>query len=277
VGQNGAATDGLVIREDRGAGVAGLALNRPEKLNAISREVIAALVDGVDRCVADESVRVIVIRGAGRAFSAGADASPEGTVRAASASENREDMLDHLWGRFIRLYEAPKPIIAQVHGYCLGVATVLCSFVDAVVVADDATIGWPSLPLGGGVEDVIWAWHVGIRKAKEYAFQPGTRISGREAEEVGWANAAVPATALHDEVQSMASRMARTPPGLLRLKKEAINRIQDRMGFRDTMKLSAAWCVISHTDPVIAGTIDVMRNVGIKEAMAHFEAGGTGR
>jgi enoyl-CoA hydratase len=265
----------LVVREERGDRVAGLVLNRPEKLNAVSRELIAELVEAVDECVHDDSVGVIVIRGEGRAFSAGADASPTGTVPAARPSLNREDMLDNLWGRFITgLWDAPKPIIAEVHGYCLGIATVMCSFLDMVVVAEDAEVGWPSLPLGGGVEDVIWAWLIGVRKAKELAFQPGTRITGTEAAAIGWANRAVPAVSLHDDVQRTASLIARTPPGLLRLKKEAINRIQEQMGFRDTMRLSAAWCVISHTDPVVSSTIDVMREVGIKEAIAHFERGG---
>jgi enoyl-CoA hydratase len=177
-----------VLREDRGDGVAGLVLHRPEKLNAISEAVIAELLAGVHACVADDRVQVIVIRGAGRAFAAGADASPEGAMKDRSASENREGMLDHMWGRFVEIWEAPKPVIAEVHGYCLGVATVLCCFVDLVIVADDAVVGWPELPLGGGVEDVFWAWHVGLRKAKELAFQLGTRLSGAEAAEAGWAN-----------------------------------------------------------------------------------------
>ena len=161
------------VREDRGGRVAGLVLNRPEKLNAISREMIAELVDAVDDCVRDPDVGVIVIRGEGRAFAAGADASPSGAMRDRSANTNREEVLDELWGRFQCLWDAPKPVIAQVHGYCLGAGTILCSFADIVVVADDSEIGWPSLPLGGGVEEVLFAFYVGARKAKEYTFQIG--------------------------------------------------------------------------------------------------------
>ena len=78
---------------------------------------IAELVAAVDECVRDPSVGVIVIRGAGRAFAAGADASPSGAMRDRSANTNREELLDELWGRFQCLWDAPKPVIAQVHGY----------------------------------------------------------------------------------------------------------------------------------------------------------------
>ena len=267
-----AADSPLVVREDRGGRVAGLVLNRPEKLNAINREMIAELVAAVDQCVRDPSVGVIVIRGEGRAFAAGADASPSGAMRDRSANTNREELLDELWGRFQCLWDAPKPVIAQVHGYCLGAGTILCSFADVVVVADDSEIGWPSLPLGGGVEEVLFAFYVGARKAKEYAFQTAMRIDGREAHDVGWANRSVPLEQLHDTVQRMAERMARTPPGLLRLKKESINRVVDQMGFRDAVRVSAAWCVLSHTDPGVAAVLDRVRAQGIKATIAEYDA-----
>jgi enoyl-CoA hydratase len=215
-------------------------------------------------------VGVIVLRGEGRAFTAGADASPSGAMKDRSANLNREELLDEMWGQFFCLWDAPKPVIAQVHGYCLGVGTIMSSFADIVIVAEDAEIGWPSLPLGGGVEDVIFAFHVGARKAKEYAFQTGSRLDGREAYEIGWANRVVPVDQQHDTVQRMAARMALTPPGLLRLEKESINRVVDNMGFRDAMRVSAMWCVLSHTDPGVAAVLERMRAQGIKATIAEF-------
>ena len=184
------------------------------------------------------TVGVIVIRGEGRAFAAGADASPSGAMRDRSANTNREELLDELWGRFQCLWDAPKPVIAQVHGYCLGAGTDSCaasptSWWSPTTARSDGR----AFRLGGGVEDVLFAFYVGARKAKEYAFQTATRIDGREANEVGWANRSVPADQLHDTVQRMAERMARTPPGLLRLKKESINRVVDQMGFRDAVRV----------------------------------------
>ena len=257
----------LVVREDRASRVAGLVLNRPKKLNAINKEVIAELVAHVGDCNRDPAVSVIVIRGEGRSFSAGADASPQGAMRDRGANANREEMLDEMWGQFFCLWDSPKPVIAQVHGHCLGVGTILCSFADLVVVADDAEIGWPSLPLGAGVEDVIFTFYVGARKAKEYAFMAASRFDGREAAEVGWANRSVPTAELHGTVQKMAERIAVTPPGLLRLKKEAINRVVEQQGFRDAMRLAASWCVLSHTDPNVAAAIARLREVGIKAAI----------
>ena len=264
------ATEPLVVREDRGDGVGGLVLNRPERLNALGYDVIGALVDHLDACVADPDVAVVVLRGAGRAFSAGADASPDAVVDEQAIEQNRIDLLEKGFGRFFALWDAPKPVIAQVHGYCLGLGMVLCNFVDVVMVADDATIGWPSLPLGGGVEGPAWVFHVGARKAKEYAFQASARLTGSEAAAAGWANQAVPPDELHDATQALAARMAKTPPGLLRIKKESINRIYDQMGFRDSMRLAATWAALSHTDPGAAEVLDLVREHGIKSAIDHY-------
>jgi enoyl-CoA hydratase len=259
-----------IRREDRGPGVAGLVLDDPDRLNPMSSALMVQMRSLVAECVADDSVRVIVIRGAGRAFSTGADTSPQHMVDGNATNVERTRSLDLVWSTYFSMWEAPKPVVAQVHGYCLGMAAIMCNFVDLVVVAEDAVIGWPGLPMGGGAEGPSWATHVGIRKAKEYDFQPGTRISGTEAAAVGWANRAVPLDALHGDVQAMAERIALMPAGLLRIKKEALNRLQDRNGFRDSMQLSVMWNAVSHSDPDTAEVLQFVREVGLKNAIAHY-------
>ena len=259
-----------ILQREVSEHVVELILNRPEKLNSINREMITSLVDAVERCSENDDVRVIILSGAGRAFSAGADASSDGVTRITSASDQRDDYLRAGWGRFLRLWELPIPIIVQVHGYCLGIATVLCNLADIVVVDEEAEIGWPALPMGGGVISPTWAYYVGIRKAKEFSFMSGSHLSGKETAELGWANRAVPHDQLADEVRSMAARMARTPRGLLRLKKDAINQVFDRMGFRDSIRLGPSWGALAHTDPGAEEVMDIIRQSGLKEAMALF-------
>jgi enoyl-CoA hydratase len=259
-----------VLSERTAEHVVTLTLNRPDKLNAINREMIGAIVEAVEVAGADDTARVVVLKGSGRSFSAGADASTHGVTRIESASENRADYLDGGWGRFLRIFDLPIPVIAQVHGHCLGIATVLCNMVDLVVVSEDAEIGWPALPMGGGVISPTWVYFVGARKAKEFSFMTGSRLTGAEAVELGWANRAVPGDELDATVASMAERIARTPRGLLRLKKEAINRIVEQMGFRDTVRLGASWGALSHTDPGAHEVMEVVREVGLKEAIEHY-------
>jgi enoyl-CoA hydratase len=263
-------TDAAVLREPLADGITALVLNRPEKLNALSRQTIALLLDEVEALSDDDTVRVIVIKGAGRAFSSGADASGPGGGPLPSASEDHAHMIDERLGRYFALWDSPKAVIAQIHGYCMGAAVALCNFADIVMVAEDATIGWPKLPLGGGVIGPISSFFIGARKAKEYSFQVGSSMTGLEAVELGWANRAVPAADLDTAVLAMATRISRTPPGLLRLKKESINRIAEQMGFRDAVRLSAAWDALAHSDPSVKEVAAVVQERGMKGAIAHY-------
>ena len=142
-------------------------------------------------------------------------------------------MADTGWATFLRLWDVPKPVIVKVHGHCLGMhATILCNLADIVVVADDARIGWPKLPMGGGVISPTWVWHVGMHRAKEYSYQIGTELSGVEAAAAGFANRSVPAADLDSVVMAMAtSTHAIVPADLLRLKKEALNHVHNARGF----------------------------------------------
>jgi enoyl-CoA hydratase len=259
-----------ILREQLAEGITALVLDNPERLNALSRDMITELLDEVEALSEDDSVRVIVLKGAGRAFSAGADTSGGGGALPHTASEDHAHMIDARLGRYFAMWDSPKAIIAQIHGYCMGAAIALANFADIIVVADDATIGWPKLPLGGGVIGPISSFFIGTRKAKEYSFQTGSAMTGTEAAQLGWANHAVPAAELDGFVLAMATRIARTPPGLLRLKKEAINRIAEQMGFRDAVRLSAAWDAIAHTDPGISEVTAMMRERGIKETIRHY-------
>jgi enoyl-CoA hydratase len=261
-----------VTRTDLGGGVTELALNRPDKLNALSRALIAELAAQCAACGSDDSVSVVVIKGNGRSFCVGADASG-GEIHDSTPWADRQSMAEGGWGEFLCVWDMPKPVIVQVHGHCLGIATILCNLADLVIVADDARIGWPALPLGGGVISPTWVWHVGLHKAKEFSYQVGSQVSGQEAVQLGFANRSVPADQLEDDVRETARRIARVPVDLLRVKKAALNEVWERQGFRQAVLAGANWGALSHS---VSGTADVRNLIaerGLKGAIAFYQDG----
>src|SRR5215213_4181662 len=228
-------TEPTLLQAELENGIVAITFNRPERLNALSFDTVHELARMVEALGNDATTRVIILRGAGRAFSAGNDVHPSNPNRRGSdpLEEHvrvRRSLLDYL-----RIWDCPKPVIAQVHGYCIGTAFVLCVFCDFVVVADDTLLGWPGVPTGGGYLSPIAYWVLGARKAREFSFLVGSRFSGTQSVELGWANHAVPADQLQSTTLKYARRMAMVPPGIMRLKKEANNKVLERQGFRDTV------------------------------------------
>lgn len=257
----------IALRE----GVEVVALNRPHQHNALDDAMVSQLLDLMAELAEDDATRVVILKGLGPSFCSGARLGASGNAPL-TASDDLWHMLDHRIGRFLEIWDSPKAVIAQVHGHCIGIATALCAFCDLVVVADDATISWPKLPLGGGVLGPLSLFSIGIRKAKELSFQTGSELTGAEAAEIGWANRAVPRRDLDATVAAMATRIARTPPGLLRLKKQAVNRIVDNAGFRDAVRTSALWDAVAHTDPGVQEVAQRVREIGMKDSIKHYGA-----
>jgi enoyl-CoA hydratase len=218
--------------------------------------------------------RVIVLRGAGRAFSAGHDLSPDSdeVVEPGDSVTDRDRQASYI-DLFLSIWDHPKPVIASVHGYCMAGATQLVTFCDFAVVAEDAVVAAsPVLPLGGGFITPLLAYKVGANRAKLLSFVPGYRISGTEAADWGWATLAVPAADLDAAVRHLARSIARTPASVLRMKKIAINRVLELQGFRTVAYMG------TETDVVVHGTEDVARLKahvqahGLKSALREFGA-----
>ena len=262
-----------VLYEQTGP-IAVLTLNRPEKLNAFNAAMLSDLMAMLDRARAEETVRVVVLKGAGRAFSAGYDVDPgEHSPHDKGIAQDRED-LHGMIDKWLQVYEFPKPIIAQVHGFCIAGSTMLAICCDITLVADDARIRWPSLPLGGGLISTMWCWLVGPKKAREMSYIAGSEMSGSEAFQWGWANRAVPAVTLEETAMAMARAIARTPSDLLRLKKLAINRIMDIQGFRTAAMFGAEWDSIAHFSAGATATTEKIGELGMKGAIAWHQSQG---
>ena len=255
-------------------------LNRPERLNAFNAGQWVALQEALAQANADPEVRIIILRGAGRAFSAGADIRARSEASAEEqAAADHEDVADDAirlhanLDRFLRIFNNPKPIIAQVHGYCLGAASQLVVMCDITVIAEDARVGLPSVPLGGGWISPMWSWLIGPKRAKEMTFTVGAQIDGKTASDWGWANRAVPADQLESTVREMALRMANLPSKFLQLKKYSINRQMDVAGFSTAIRTGTEMDALLHFTDTVDTVRESIRTRGLRGTIEEFNNG----
>ncbi len=225
---------GDVLTFDTIGAVRRLTLDRPEKLNALSHELVVRLSEGLRDAAADDSVRVVVIRGAGRAFCAGydlvEDAAAEGYDVAAWRAGLESDV-----AHMLEIFDHPKPVIAQVHGYCLAGGCDLMMMCDVAIASEDAIFGEPEIRFGSGVVTMIMPWLIGARKAKELLLTGEDRIPAAEALRIGLVNRVVPAADLETETLAFAETVAKLDPVAIALTKKAINRSLEGAGFRQAL------------------------------------------
>jgi enoyl-CoA hydratase len=261
--------DYRTIRLEHRGPLTWLVLDRPDKANALSAELLDEFSDALARLV-DEGGPVIGVRGEGRGFSAGYDLGQVGAVAAQHDPVADRARLQRNLDRYLAMWDHPKPIIAAVHGYCVAGATQMCVFADITVVADDARMGEPGLPIGGGYVAPTWAPLVGAKRAKELAFVPGNSIDGPTAVQWGWANHSVPEHELVPVVESLAERIARTPPDVLRIKKLSINRAMEAMGVRQATASVAEMDALLHGSPAVVELREWIAQVGLRSALQAY-------
>lgn len=256
-------------------------LNRPEKLNALSQELLYELNDALHMLEADDDCRVIIVRGAGRAFSAGYDLTPP-QGKGADAVVRRHRAVDEKGRRLLMgirtgmqqitsihmyFWNMAKITIAQVSGYAVAGGCELAMMADLVVAAEDAQLGHPGLRgLGTSRTGVIWPLVIGMRKAKEL-YYTGENVTGTEAEEIGMINYAWPKEELEDRTIAFADRIATMTADHLAILKLNMNRFYENMGIYSS--------VHSSTDLDAAGQFtgfsydwqEKMRDEGLKEAL----------
>ncbi len=251
-------------KQDR---LASIVLNRPEKLNALSIELQEEIVQALKEVESDPDVRVAIIKGAGRAFSAGYDIEPGGAVayreRTILADKTR---LEAVADRWLTLWECSKPVIAQVHGMCLAGGTDMALLADVVIAAEDARIGHPGVRGIGTQLTQMWAYLIGPMRAKMLMLT-GDTITGKQAAEWGLVAAAVPSDQLEQEVLRLAGRMAAIPVELLAINKTAINRVLENMGLRQSIRNACELDSISHFTPPVKEFWDILNAQGIKAAL----------
>jgi enoyl-CoA hydratase len=217
--------------------VARITLNRPEKRNAISTPMRVELLDALRAHDYDPEVRVTVIRGAGKCFSAGYDLGGGPMMEGAPFYSAPGD---GQWARqandtWFSIWDLAKPVIAQIHGYAIAGATELASACDLVYVADDAAISYPVVRL---LSPPDWQYHtvlLGLRRAMELMLT-GDPISGTEAAAIGFANKSFPEERLEESVLGVAGRIAGIPSDLTQINKRSVHRAFDVWGARAAIR-----------------------------------------
>jgi enoyl-CoA hydratase len=222
----------LILVDDPRAKIRRITLNRPDKRNPLSNALRTELFDALEQADRDDNVAVIVLRGAGSSFSAGYDLKTD--VHEGQPWHTAGGLGN--WPRHVvegcfRMWDLCKPLIAQVHGYCLAGATELATGCDLVYVAEDAQIGYPPVRSMSPPDNQFYPWIVGMRRAMEMMLT-GDSISGIEAVECGFANRAFPAAELENAVLDIAERVARIPPDIQQINKRAVHRQMEAMGLR---------------------------------------------
>jgi enoyl-CoA hydratase len=248
-------------------GVAVLTLNRPDVRNAISGPLAAAVADAADAAAADENVRVVVIRGAGPAFSSGYDLSSLETPRGSGVAADARG-LARITSHWERLWACPLPVIAQVHGHCLAGGTDLALHCDLVVVAADARIGYPPVRSLGVPPAHMWLYHLGPQWTKRLLYT-GDTITGRLAAEIGFALTAVEGADLEATVTALARRIASSGREMLMANKAVINHGIDLMGRPELQPVARMRDAVAHQAPEARAFAEMVATEGLKAAVRH--------
>jgi enoyl-CoA hydratase len=258
----------------RDGAIATITLNRPDALNTIVPPMPDEVENAVHRAVADNDVRVIVLRGAGRSFCAGYDfaggfhhwdeqIAPDGEwdpgrdfVFATAPSLSPTQKLMSVW-------RAPKPVIAQVHGWCVGGGSDFALCADLVIASEDARIGTPYARMWGAYLSGMWIYRLGLTKAKEHALT-GRPLSGAEAAQAGLINRAVPFADLVRTVAEQAEQLAAIPPSQLAAMKLVVNQAYENMGLGSTQTLGPILDGLMRNTPEARRFIELAEREGVR-------------
>jgi enoyl-CoA hydratase len=258
--------------------VATITLNRPERLNTIVPPLPDELAAAVGAAVRDDTVKVIVVRGAGRSFCAGYDFGGGFHHWDESITTDRQwdPGRDFVWAtsaetspthRFLSLWRSPKPTIAQVHGWCVGGGSDMALCADLVIASEDARIGAPYARMWGAFQTAMWIYRLGLTRAKEHALT-GKPLSGREAADVGLINEAVPFGQLEETVRARADQLASIPSSQLAAMKLTVNHAYESMGLAGTQTLGLILDGLMRNTPDALRFVRVADEQGVTAAVA---------
>jgi enoyl-CoA hydratase len=258
--------------------IASITLNRPEELNTIVPPMPDEIEHAVNAAVRDEAVKVIVFRGAGRALCGG--------FHFGGGFHHWDQFLttDGAWDpgkdfvlataptfaptqKFMSFWRSPKPVIAQVHGWCVGGGSDYALCADLVVASEDARIGTPYSRIWGAYLSGMWIYRLGLTRAKEYALT-GKPLSGREAADVGLINSAVPFAELETTVGNLAKRLASIPLSQLSAMKLVVNQAYENMGLASTQTLGPILDGLMRNTPDAKAFIERAEKHGVRDAVS---------
>ena len=256
--------------------VATITLNRPERLNTIVPPMPEEFEACISEAAADDAVKVVVVRGAGRSFCAGYDFADgfhhwDDALTTDGRWDPGKDFIGNsTYGptqRFMSMWRIPKPVIAQVHGWCVGGGSDLALCADLVIASEDAQIGTPYSRMWGCYLSGMWIYRLGLAKAKEHALT-GRPLSGTQAAEIELINAAVPFDELEAEVSRRARELVQIPASQLAVMKAIVNQAYENMGLASTQTLGPILDGLMRNTPDAQRFIDLAESGGVAAATA---------
>lgn len=258
--------------------VATITLNRAEHLNTIVPPMPDEVETAIGRAVRDDDVRVVVVRGAGRSFCAGYDFGDgfDHWSEAITTDGRWDPGRDFAFStapeiaptqKFMSIWRAPKPVIAQVHGWCVGGGSDFALCADLVIASEDARIGTPYSRMWGAYLSGMWIYRLGLARAKFHALT-GRPLSGAEAAEIELINEAVPFERLEERVAELAAELASIPASQLAAMKLVVNHAYESMGLASTQTLGPILDGLMRNTPDALGFIERAEREGVRAAIA---------
>jgi enoyl-CoA hydratase len=260
--------------------IATITLNRPERLNTIVPPMPEEFEAAVREATLDGGVKVIVLRGAGRSFCAGYDFGggfhhwDEHITTEGRWDPGKDFMVASEYGptqRFMSMWRTPKPVIAQVHGWCVGGGSDMALCADLIIASEDAQIGTPYSRVWGCYLSGMWVYRLGLAKAKEHALT-GKPLSGREAAAIELINAAVPFAGLESAVARQAQQLAAIPGSQLAAMKLIVNQAYENMGLGGTQTLGPILDGLMRNTPEGLGFVQRATRDGVGAATKQRDA-----
>lgn len=244
-------------------------LNRPEKRNAINGEIITGIDNALKEAAADDEIRAVILEGAGeKAFTAGFDLKEAMANNITGIVERRADTAAEI-EFFLRMWKFPKPIIAKVHGYCIGGGISLAMLSDMIIASEDAVFGNPEIVLGYIPEFPMEAWKMPFNKVREF-FYLGKYFSAGEMEKMNVVNMVVPREALEKTAVETAERIAQIPPQSMKMLKYSLNKFYEMQGFHNTVDFTMELFNLGRThmqQNEVAEFRDDISKGGLKQAL----------
>ena len=258
--------------------VATITLNRPERLNTI----VAPMPDEIETAVGlaerDPAIKVIVLRGAGRAFCAGYDFSLAMTSEKTPAKWNPGEDFAMVTSpetgptpKWMAIWRVSKPVIAQVHGWCVGGGADYSLCADIVIASDDAMIGSPYSRMWGAYLTGMWIYRLPLARAKWHALT-GEPLSGIEAAEIGLINESVPFGRLEARVAEIAQKLTSSPLSQLQAQKLVVNQAYENMGLATTRMLGGILDGLMRNTPEALDFIHTAATDGVRTAITRRDA-----
>lgn len=258
--------ENLIVEEE--SRITTITLNRPQRMNALNLEMLKELERALAAADEDKNTRVIVIKGAGKAFCGGYDLDMQpftGPARP-NVHEIRKWLHKTVSRWFEIVWNHPKPIITQVHGYCAAGGVELAIMSDITMVADDAKLGCPPTRVHGPEALLLYPFLAGLKKAKEIMLT-GDYVTGREAVDLGMANHCFPEAELEQATRKMAERIAKVDTEISTLNKASLNKTFEVMGLRAAMEWSADLNTLGWLTDAGVEWNQLLKDKGLKAAL----------